>query len=683
MKFYITFFILYLGFISASDDIKLAEILSSLETTKGKDEKIYESSPFHSKLVNKQVESRKSDFSAAILSNYKGIVLKEVKYSGHYAVAIVLLNKVSHPYQVEVIPVCFTKTSDKWAIAPMVTSFQFSKLIDSDEESKKANDLLEWSYNKSIDIKIAEQDSKQSTFFNSVLKKRLDMNASCKSPEEVVDYFFKQIELKSISGILAVTNVSLEKRSSNYSMEALIGSLIIGLNNEIVIRGGWNLLTSESAERIHLNYQPKIPLNNAKQKALGLFNNPQNENNQNSFTTHNVPYLYVDKKLEVVNFEVSHDQRGYYLNFNSELMLIDSSGEKMSHIRFGFKEWSKSAIELNIQDDLTNTVFQSITPQYSNSLEALNSNLSKSKINGDSFAEYLSYYTLDEIAEEKKAVKKRVLAKNKVPSLLDTLYSQYAKLKKQKGHYFYYKLSLDNDAKNKELSINLEFDGNDIFSTKLVTQLYSKNDKGWSIVANPQQLNIDKMFQERFENEEITQKEILTNLEKQIPEEITLLVQRKDSQKGKLAEDKVTATMQNYLSALKEKSLNKVTKYSGFSSLNTNGWQIAYSKEFEKNLPNPVTEIKKIFISDSSTAAALVQFKNKKKSHYFLYGIVEQDGKYLVDFKNMIVVDDEVKYNFFKSLSTSNQWKYIEKILGKEYKDFLHQSYKEALTLKK
>lgn len=668
MKFFITLFFLCSILISASDDIKIVEILSSLDSSDGKNKEIYETSLHRGKLAQGLIEKRKKTFASSILNKHEDLTLKKIKYSDNFAIAIVVGNRVSHPYRVKVVPICFTRTNQEWRIAPMVTTFQFSKLIGSGSDQQQADALLDWSYAQSVGLEVSEQDSKKFAFFDTVSQKRLELNASCNSPKQVVEYFFKQIEKKSLSGILAVANISLDKNSNlNYSRERFINSLKIGLDSNIKKRGGWNLLANASIEKIPLKYQQENPLKNKNQDDLEK--------------VVDVPYLFVDNALHVINFEVAHNPRGYYLILKDQLIASNNSNDDNDEVAFrqaGFSIWDKSPIESKIEDDLTRTVFESIAPPHSplDSVHKLNAAINQSKASEKHFAQFLSYHTLENspAKKEEQIVDKKIVL---------SLHAEYMKSSQQQGNYFYYQVSTDTgDKPDSSLSLKVEFNSNNIFETQLLKQFYTKNNQGWSIIANPKEEDLlTPLYQDKLEGKKVTEKEVKNLILKELVTNITILEKREASQLAKVESKEVRSTMQNYLASTKEKSLNKLMKLSGYSASNTNGWQQAFAEEFKKIKPNTVTELKKIFTSDKGMAAVLVQLTNKNKSEYLLYGILEQKGKYLVDFKNTMKISNNVKANFFQMLALNNRWKYIETTLGSEYKTFLYQAHKEAITI--
>lgn len=649
-----TFFLLLVSQTAIFSNEQLDKLVSSITDIRRIEEpKLYvgESKSIEvQKLINERVE----EINTIFFLTHENFQIEEIKVVGKLATVILSAYKIDNEVLCTTIPLCCVEINNEWKVAPMICNFKFVDLIKFDA-SKEATSLMKWCSQTTIDKQIDVSEKAVEQLKSNINNKRAELNKTCETPKEVVEYFLKQVDDKSLAGLCAVSGYGLDVKYANeLAFINLVKSIQVGMNVEVSKRGGWNLFTDPKKKQHFLQIKEEFKKEDRELEhgddIYVLFYN------ESSYET-----------LVLVPFKIVLTQRGYYIDLSSDLFLANGV-IKQEFRQKGFSKWNVSQNTKLIAKKLPEYLSASLKAEKFDTAEKAISKTKEIYEKKENFFEFLSCFSFHTPGNE----------------ISDLAELNGLALKWRNSKYY-----LD-DFPVFDLPIIIQADGNKALhiraylsqrlrniSYEFEFYRFEKGEEGWKAHGKLHDVWNNEDYAPLLNTVAGSVEELVKVVDKELKAVATLFDKNSIRSEEALKEADVKALLNSYLAALVKKDTRKVLSMSVLLRMTNEIWKQEYLAETSNFRKEYDITINKVYLAEKGFAAVLVDVKGERgDAEQYLYGVLNLDGKLYVDRDNNDLYGNSgPKENslsgFMSRFKNAKKYSFIETHYSGDYAIFL------------
>lgn len=554
-----------------------------------------------------------------------------------FAGVIAVSTKKNTPFDLRVQPMCFIKEGDKWKLAPMISNFSYAATTLDEQKRQLAGEVETWLNKHALESYDVALRIKRKEFQSRVDLKKKEVANTCKNSSDLLDYFFEQLDEKSLEGLCAATGYdSDEQWSTGQDGKLLLRSLIFATQQGLQAKGVWNVVSSSDCLRKVVDSEHNNTNGHDALAMAFIYAGSSQKDGGGVFGKSALSY-------QMTVFDVKWQPRAHSIRLPSQLLISDAEGESYS-FDDKFERWALDNKMQAIWDKVPQLVFKASQGNYCKSIEALKIRLRKARQEND-FSEWLKCHTPT-----------NKLAKEKYDGYLQAVCTSWKAAKRaQSNSTIDFRYSKD---KQSAVALSLILDFGNMKGSDVSFVGYHQNAHGWGVVTKPDKFaasypELTKLVKDFGE----TDQEVITKYLATIRKQITLVDPQKIS-KRKLPKKSWVEGVALCLASLKEGDMQSFSRLVCSSTKEDDSLIDKLGILFELYSASEDLKVKEVVMGDHGVASVLVERKENKELKYMHYFMVNTDEGVRLDIQHHISVDSGSR---LASILNRTKWKMVQK----------------------
>jgi len=555
-----------------------------------------------------------------------------------FAGVIAVSAKKNTPFDLRVQPMCFIKEGEKWKLAPMISNFSYAATTLDEQKRKLAGEVETWLNKHALESYDVALRMKRKEFQSRVDLKKKEVSNTCKNSSDLLDYFFEQLDEKSLEGLCAATGYdSDEQWSTGQDGKLLLRSLIFATQKGMEDKRVWNVVSSSDYHREVVNSEHDDSNgHDAIAVAFIRAGSSQKDGGGNLFGKRTLAY-------QMTVFNVNWQHGAHSIRLPSGL-LISESEEKNNSFDDKFERWALSNKMQAIWDKVPQLVLKASEGNYCKSIEDLKIRLRKAREDND-FSEWLKCHTPT-----------NKLDKEKYDDYLQAVCSSWKTAgREQSNSTIDFKYSKD---KQSAVALSLILDFGNMKGSNVSFVGYHQNAHGWGVVIKPDHFaasypELTKLVKDFGK----TNQDVITKYLATIGKQITLVDPQKIS-KRKLPKKAWVEGMSLCLASIKEGDTQAFSRLICSSAKEDDSLLDKLGILFELHSDSEDLKVKEVVMGDHGVASVLVERKENKQLKYMHYFMVNTGKGVRLDIQHHISVDSSSR---LASILNRTKWKMVQK----------------------
>ncbi len=553
-----------------------------------------------------------------------------------FAGVIAVSAKKNTPFDLRVQPMCFIKEGEKWKLAPMISNFSYAATTLDEQKRQLAGEVETWLNKHALESYDVALRIKRKEFQSRVDLKKKEVANTCKNSTDLLDYFFEQLDEKSLEGLCAATGYdSDEQWSTGQDSKLLLRSLIFATQKGTQNKRVWNVVSSSDYLRKVVNSEHDDSSGHDALAVAFIATESSQNDGRNLFGKSTAYQMTV--------FNVNWQPGAHLIRLPSAL-LISEDEEKSNSFDERFERWALDNKMQAIWDKVPQLVFKASQGNYCKSIEALKIRLRKAREEND-FSEWLKCHTPT-----------NKLAKEKYDGYLQAVCSSWkAAERAQSNSTIDFRYSKD---KQSAVALSLILDFGNMKGSNVSFVGYHQNAHGWGVVIKPDQFaasypELKKLVKGFGE----TDQDVITKYLATIRKQITLVDPQKIS-KRKLPKKSWVEGVSLCLASIKEADMQAFSRLVCSSTKEDDSLLDKLGILFELYSGSEDLKVKEVVMGDHGVASVLVERKENKELKYMHYFMVNTDEGVRLDIQHHISVDSSSR---LASILNRTKWKMVQK----------------------